>query len=538
MKSRQLGGLSLISWLILLASLSITRCVAQTSEPRPDSNLILELAKDLLEKTTTVEVQVTLEGNFKDFRIASERSDNKASRLAQQNQARTVAEACREALKSDPNNAELHFDLSLALARLDDSEVAMEELGSAIRLDPNLEKARNVLGIWLMVNGEAGKAEDEFRAVIAADPQFAEAKNNLAVLYGRKGRNAEAIDLLHMALEGRPRYAQARVNLGLVLAAEGKYSEAEKELRNALRVSPNSVGANSALAMVAVRLGRTDQAIDIFRKVIQLAPDSALAHLNLGMALQRDGFDLPGALAQLSEAIRLNPASATGYYEKGRVLYDLGRRQEARAELETACRLQPDYPDALYLLAQVERQFGNIQRSADVLDNLVALEPGNSQAQHLFGQNLLLLGKTAEGIHHLQIAVSASPENLEAIYSLAQALNSAGNPEGKLYLERFEELKRQREIDDRIQHLGSYGLEAAGGRDWPRAVLDFKEAIELCGNCASLEDLHRNLGLIYILMGDPKEGRRELELALSIRPGDADARRALEAIDTEKSPPN
>ncbi len=524
--------------LILLASLSAASCVAQTPRPQPDPSLFLELAKDLQQKSATMEVQVILGGSLKDLRITNEGGIEKGTQLEQQKQVRAAVLAYREALKSDPSNAELHFDLSLALARLSESQVAMQELESAIGLNPNMVKARNIRGIWPLVNGETEKAESEFKAVVATDPQFVEAKNNLGVLYGRKGRIAEAIDLLRLALEERPGYAQAHVSLGLVLASEGKYAEAEKEFRNALRVSPNSVNGNTALAMIAIRLGRGDEAIGILQKVVQIEPNSALAHLNLGMALEGDGFDLPGALVQLSEAIRLKPEYAASYYEKGRVLYDLGRRQEARTELETACQLQPDHPYALLLLAQVEKQFGNIQHSSELLDHLVALEPGNSRAQYLLGQNLLLLGKTAEGIHHLQIAVGADPANAEALYSLAQALNRAGSPEGKLYLKRFEDLKRQREIDDRVQHLGSYGLEAASGRDWPRAVADFKEAIELCGNCASLEDLHRNLGLIYILMGNSAEGRRELELALSIRPGDADARRALEAIQTKQTPPN
>lgn len=538
MKSMRLSLQFFSIQMVVLASLSATACFAQTPAPHIDSNLVLELVKDLQEKMATVEVKVILGGSSKDFSITNEESTDKPSQIAYQSQLQAAIQSYREALQSNRNNAEWHFNLSLALARLGESRVAMEELQSAIRLDPNMEKARNIFGALLMENGETEKAENEFKAVIAADPYFVEAKNNLGVLYGSKGRNAEASDLLRLALEERPKYWQAHVNLGLVLAREGKYAEAEKEFRNALLISPHNVSADTALAMVAARLGRADQAIGILQKVIQIEPNSSLAHLNLGIALEQDGFDLPGALGQFSEAVRLNPSSIMGYYEKGRVLYDLGRRQEARTELETACRFKPDYSDALFLLAQVEKQFGNIQRSTELLDRLVSLESGNSRTQHLLGQNLLLLGKTDEAIHHLQIAVAADPANSEALYSLAQALNRAGNPEGKVYLKRFEEQKRQREINDRVQHLGSYGLEAANGRDWPRAVADFREAIELCGNCASLEDLHRNLGLIYILMGDPVEGRRELELALSIRPGDTDARKALEAIQTTQTAPN
>jgi tetratricopeptide (TPR) repeat protein len=143
-----------------------------------------------------------------------------------------------------------------------------------------------------------------------------------------------------------------------------------------------------------------------------------------------------------------------------------------------------------------------------------------------------------EGIHHMQIAVGASPDNEDALYSLAQALSRVGRPEAKVFLERFQNLKQQREVNDRIQKLGSYGLEAANARDWPQAVADFKEAIELCGPCASSVDLHRSLGLIYILEGDLEEGKRELETVLRIKPNDADARKALQSLSNKETTPH
>jgi len=151
---------------------------------------------------------------------------------------------------------------------------------------------------------------------------------------------------------------------------------------------------------------------------------------------------------------------------------------------------------------------------------------------------LVLLGKTEEAIPHLQIAVGANPNNQDALYSLGQALGRMGKPEAKLYMDRFEALKQQREIEDRVQTLGSYGLEAANARDLPLAVAHFKEAIDLCGDCTSSADLHRNLGLIYILKGEIENGRNELETALRIKPNDTDARRALESIPAKKAAPH
>src|SRR5258708_3173846 len=125
----------------------------------------------------------------------------------------------------------------------------------------------------------------------------------------------------------------------------------------------------------------------------------------------------------------------------------------------------------------------------------------------------------------MQIAVGVSPNNEDALYSLAQALGRVGRPDAKVFLER-------------IQKLGSYGLEAANARDWPQAVADFKEAIELCAQCTSSADLHLNLGLIYILKGDLEEGKGELETVLRIKPNNADARKALQSLSNKETTPD
>ncbi|HXM98840.1 MAG TPA: tetratricopeptide repeat protein [Candidatus Dormibacteraeota bacterium] len=534
MKSTSLGARWFRNQLALLLVFSGTPCLSRVRGPEQDAAFAMEMAKKMRQEAATVELQVTLGGNLKDFSIAT----GEPSSQTQQSQVSAAVAAYREMLKTDPGNAELHFDLSLALAKLRDSRSAREELETAIRLDRNLAKARNRLGILHMLNNEKAKAEEEFKAAISADSQSVEAKNNLGVLYAWTNKNFEALEVFRLAIQSRPNYPPAHVNFGLVLAAEGNYAEAEKEIRNALRGSPNNPSAYSALGMIAFKRGRGDEAIEILRTVVQIQPGSSFAHLNLGAALSGDGFDLPGALEQFSEAIRLDPKSANAYYSKGRVLYELNRFEESRVELDTACRLQPDYVEALYLLAQVEKKLGNVQRSADVLTHLVTLEPDNADAQLLLGRNLVLLGKMEEAVHHLQIAVAAKPNDEDAFYNLAQALSRMGKPEAKVFLERFQTLKQQREVNDRIQKLGSYGLEAAQARDWPQAVKNFKEAIELCSLCASGADLHRNLGLIYVLEGEVERGRQELETALRIKPDDADARRALESLPNKDKAPD
>ncbi len=390
----------------------------------------------------------------------------------------------------------------------------------------------------LAVASDLPKAEAEFKAALAAEPTSPESKNNVAAVYALQGRNSEAIELFRQALADSPNYVQALVNLGLVQLHQGDSAGAENNLRQAARISPNSPGANNALAALDTKLGRGEEAVELLQKVTRLSPRSAVAHLNLAGALLAEGFDLPGAQENLTEAIRLNPQLPTAHFQLGRLLNDSGQREAALKELRAAHAIDADDPDLLYLLAQLERQSGAIDTSIQLLDHLVALQPQNANAQYLLGRNLLLLNKTADAITHFQLAVAADPNNVNALYNLAQTLSRAGKPDAAVYMRRFQDLKQGQARDDRVKNLGSYALEAANAHDWKTAIADLKEAIDLCVGCDSVEDLHRGLGLIYILAGETELGRRELETALKIKPNDTDARKALDSLSTKKPDPN
>jgi Flp pilus assembly protein TadD len=83
--------------------------------------------------------------------------------------------------------------------------------------------------------------------------------------------------------------------------------------------------------------------------------------------------------------------------------------------------------------------------------------------------------------------------------------------------------------------LGNFALAAAGARDWNQAVAQLEEAVEVCGNCRSKADLHKNLGLIYCRSGNLEKGERELRTAQSLKAGDPDITKSLRIIDELKN---
>jgi tetratricopeptide (TPR) repeat protein len=164
--------------------------------------------------------------------------------------AQEAATTYRKAIELNPGDPGMHYNLSLALAKLGDTSGEKEELEKAVKLGPNVPEPHNQLGTYYLGVGRAAEAEQQFKSAIAANPAFAEAKNNLGTLYGRMGDNRAATELFREAVENAPEFAQAHANLGLTLAAEGNFADARRELREALRLDPKNDAALAGLRMV------------------------------------------------------------------------------------------------------------------------------------------------------------------------------------------------------------------------------------------------------------------------------------------------
>lgn len=224
--------------------------------PEPAYELGLLLSKRGEAKTGQAEFQKFQELKEKaQLALHAGTLNEKANQLLGEGKPQEAVEVYIEALQQAPDNAQIHYNLSLAYANLGRRTDEARELRKAVDLDRNFAKAHSQLGLRYMENGNAAEAERELKAALTANPHFAEAENNLGVLHGREGKTMEAENLFRQATEDNPAYTQAYVNLGLMLAADGRLVEAEQELRTALRLSPNDPGGSIALRMVAEKLG-------------------------------------------------------------------------------------------------------------------------------------------------------------------------------------------------------------------------------------------------------------------------------------------
>ena len=526
------GSVRLLRLATLLVFAAANRCVAQNRAPAARGDVARKSSRAfpkscLVQEHPSEQISVLLE-TIRDHATAGA-YNTLGALYAQDSRVACAISAFEAALRLDGQNWQSHYNLGLALLTKGDRTRAASEFQAAIRQKPDSVACHFALGTLLQEERKLDRALQEFAAVLQIDPNFVPAYLSLGVLYTQQGKDLEATGLFRQAIQNDQKNVQAHVNLGLTMARLGEFSEAEQEFRSAIEIDPENAEAYTSLGMLEAKTGRGGEAVESFRKVVALQPDSADAHLNLGIGLV-DQYDRTTGFKEFTEAARLNPESPGVHYNLGHFFFETGKYEEARKQLETAVRLQPNFASALYFLALTERQDNRVERAMELLQKVVVLQPDNADGQYLLGQYLEGAGKTTDAIAHWKLALHADPNQSEALYNLARTLNKLHDPEAVQYQDRFDTLQKNQQVTDRVGQLGNFAIQAANAQNWPQALEQMKEALALCGRCGEAAHLHRNLGLMYCRTGNLKDGEKELQAALDLDPNDADAKKAISAL--------
>jgi len=194
-------------------------------------------------------------------------------------------------------------------------------------------------------------------------------------------------------------------------------------------------------------------AIAEWKEAIRLDPKLADAYYSLGVTLWQSG-DFPAAAEQLRSAIQLQPDYAEAHYTLGTVLKQMSKLPEAADELRQAIRLQPDFAGAHTTLAGVLRQLGDSAGAAAEAKAgaEISKEKTNLQAATFAtnsGRRLLNAGDLEGAISQFRSAINAMPGYALAHYQLGVALERKGQKE-----EASNEFQKAVELDSHLTPPG------------------------------------------------------------------------------------
>ena len=192
----------------------------------------------------------------------------------------------RKALALDPDFAEAHNNLAVALLETGKDEDAQHHLEHALALDPDYVDAHRNLALFWQARAAPDRAEHHFRRAREHAAGDIRPDLGLGSLLHDQGRLDEALHVYRQALVGAPQSAAIFNNLGGLYRDMGQAGEAVAAYEQAMRVDPAFAGARTNLAHALRAQGRVVEAIAHYRDALASghADDGVIAGLALALA--------------------------------------------------------------------------------------------------------------------------------------------------------------------------------------------------------------------------------------------------------------
>jgi Tfp pilus assembly protein PilF len=178
-------------------------------------------------------------------------------------------------------------------------------------------------GIASLNAGDRKKALEQLNAAVTLYPTFVLALNQISAIYMGLGQLDKAEEAVAAAVKYEPENPTLRLNYGYVLLLRGRLVESEQELGRAVQLRDSYALAHLYRGRVLIRLRKFAQAEIELNRVLGLGGDpSVIAHKYLA-ALYKEKGELPKAIAELENYLKLVPSDTKEAEQVRAVLKEL-----------------------------------------------------------------------------------------------------------------------------------------------------------------------------------------------------------------------
>src|SRR5579864_9143631 len=169
--------------------------------------------------------------------------------------------AARKALEINPESAEAHASLGLAMSHGWDWTGAEAEFRRALQLDPQYANAHHWYGDYLSIRSRHGEALAEAKHALELDPLNLMISTWVGLRYYMARDYSSAIDQNRNSVELDPNFAAAHLLLGEDYLGAGLHREAVNELKKAANLSGDSPLYTAQVGVALAVAGRSGDAL-------------------------------------------------------------------------------------------------------------------------------------------------------------------------------------------------------------------------------------------------------------------------------------
>ncbi len=333
-------------------------------------------------------------------------------------------------------------------------------------------------------------------------PWRRELNSHLAKVYIGGENHAQAIPILKNIIKLDFTDKDAHNSLALCYKRTGKSLEDSESLIELLETRPNDPDLHCRLAQTyLIEEGGLEKAEEHFRKALELhgangPPDhKARAHYGLAKTLFLKAGEKPGyeacapPLAELKNALRLDPAMLASFFLLHAILKNFGKDAEAAQALEAAKKITPtvtaDWLEWFFHYMNAE----DTPNAEDALQKALTMDTENQAVLVLAGEVWLRRQNYDKAIALFEKAVAVNPS------------------------------------DPRLYNW--LGMSHRRLKQGAKALEDYKKALIM--DPADF-NLHYNLGRVHFMLKDYDNARKSYNEALRLNADLAEAREALSQL--------
>lgn len=241
------------------------------------------------------------------------------------------------------------------------------------------------------------------------------AYNERALALAQTGGYDQAIADYTSALQINPSDANVYSNRAAIYLLLGAHDRAQADLNEAMKLEPENTKAQYNQGALYLKQGANDKALEHFSGMISKNIGATRDVFGSRAVIYLKRGQINEALADLDQAIKLDPNFFDAYMNRGTAYGLLGRAKEALMDFDQALKLNSNSADA-----HVNRAIMliSLARPKDALldaDDAVSITPENIKAHLLRAQVFLALGRVQDGLREYEVILRINPKEPMAL---------------------------------------------------------------------------------------------------------------------------
>ncbi|MBV9209536.1 MAG: tetratricopeptide repeat protein [Acidobacteria bacterium] len=337
-------------------------------------------------------------------------------------------------------------------------------------------------------NGEVVKQKEYLDKLVAAYPNDERAQFQLGTYYFGQQDYAKAIEHYRKATEVNENFSPVYNQLGYACRQNNDYANAEQAFKKYIELIPNDPNPYDSYGELLLKMGKYEDAITQYRKALSIDPHFVNSHFAIAASLSYMGKPEEAAaeLQKITDGARNDGERRTALFGQAVVDADSGKLDKAAADMDKEYAVAEKINDVANMTADLQNkgailiELGKYDEAKAVFERALKLTQDSTLSQEIKDNTKLF--------HHYNLATVAVGKK-DITTAKAEAEEFRKGVEAK-----------KNPAQTRLSHELA-GIIALAEKDYDKAIAELQQS-----NMQNPQDLYR-LSLAYQGKGDTAKAR-------------------------------